>query len=34
MAAPGFDPLGWLVREVAFPILRAIFFLSGHGMSA
>jgi Zn-dependent protease len=34
MAVPGFDPLGWLVREVAFPILRAMFFLSGHGMSA
>jgi Zn-dependent protease len=34
MAVPGFDPLGWLVREVAFPVLRAIFVLSGHGTSA
>lgn len=31
LAISGFDPLGWLVREVALPVLRAIFLLSGHG---
>jgi Zn-dependent protease len=30
----GFDPLGWLVREVALPVLRMIFVLSGHGGGA
>ncbi|MGK7869411.1 site-2 protease family protein [Falsiroseomonas sp. E2-1-a20] len=30
-AIPGFDPLGILMREVAFPVLRVIFTLSGHG---
>ena len=34
MAVPGFDPLGALMRHVAFPILNAIFFLSGHGVPA
>jgi Zn-dependent protease len=28
---PGFDPMGSLLREGAFPILRVIFQLSGHG---
>jgi Zn-dependent protease len=28
---PGLDPMGFLVRDVAFPILRLIFTLSGHG---
>jgi Zn-dependent protease len=28
---PGFDPLGLLIREVAFPVLRVIFTLTGHG---
>lgn len=28
---PGLDPMGFLVREVAFPILRLVFTLSGHG---
>ena len=27
----GFDPLRWLMAEVALPILRLIFTLSGHG---
>ena len=27
----GIDPLGTLVREVALPVLRAVFVLSGHG---
>ena len=31
LAISGFDPLGWLVREVALPVLRMIFLLSGHG---
>jgi Zn-dependent protease len=31
LAVPGFDPLGALVREVAMPVLRLIFTLSGHG---
>jgi Zn-dependent protease len=31
---PGFDALGWLVREVAFPVLRLIFRISGHGGGA
>ncbi len=31
---PGFDAMGWLVREVAFPVLRLIFQLSGHGGGA
>ena len=31
LAISGFDPLGWLVREVALPVLRLIFLLSGHG---
>ena len=30
----GFDPLGTLMREVALPVLRAIFVLSGHGGAA
>jgi Zn-dependent protease len=33
MALPGFDPLGWLLRHVALPILRLIFLLSGNGGS-
>ncbi|MGG5808507.1 site-2 protease family protein [Falsiroseomonas sp. CW058] len=28
---PGADPLGWLQREVAAPIVRLMFLLSGHG---
>jgi Zn-dependent protease len=31
MALPGFDPLGMLMRNVALPILRAMFWLSGNG---
>jgi Zn-dependent protease len=31
LALPGYDPLGWLVRNVAMPILRLIFVLTGHG---
>lgn len=31
LAISGFDPLGWLVREVALPVLRLMFLLSGHG---
>ncbi len=31
LAISGFDPLGWLVREVALPVLRTMFLLSGHG---
>lgn len=31
MAVPGLDPLGWLLDNVALPILRVIFLLSGHG---
>jgi len=27
---PGFDAMGWLLREVALPIVRAIFQLTGH----
>ena len=34
MMVPGLDPLGWLMRHVALPILRAIFLLSGHGGAA
>lgn len=34
LAVPGFDPLGWLLRHVALPVLRVMFFLSGHGMPA
>jgi len=30
-AVPGLDPLGWLVRNAALPVLRVIFILSGHG---
>lgn len=30
---PGLDPIGWLLREVALPVLRVIFLLSGHGGS-
>ncbi len=29
-AVPGFDALGWLVRDVALPVVRAIFTLTGH----
>ena len=29
--APGIDPIGWLLRAVALPVLRLIFLLSGHG---
>lgn len=28
---PGFDAMGWLVREVALPVVRLIFRLTGHG---
>ncbi|NKC34447.1 site-2 protease family protein [Falsiroseomonas selenitidurans] len=28
---PGFDPLRTLLREVALPVLEAVFWLSGHG---
>jgi Zn-dependent protease len=28
---PGIDPLAMLMREVAFPVLRVIFTLTGHG---
>jgi Zn-dependent protease len=31
MALPGFDPLGMLMRNVALPVLQAIFWLSGNG---
>jgi Zn-dependent protease len=31
MALPGFDPLGMLLRNVALPILRLMFWLSGNG---
>ena len=31
MAVPGFDPLGMLMRNVALPILRLMFWLSGNG---
>jgi Zn-dependent protease len=34
LAVPGLDPLGWLVRNVALPVLRVMFLLSGHGGSA
>lgn len=34
LAVPGFDPLGTLVREVALPVLRLMFLLSGHGGAA
>jgi Zn-dependent protease len=27
---PGFDLLGWLLRNVGLPVLQTIFFLSGH----
>jgi Zn-dependent protease len=30
MLVPGLDPLGWLLRNVALPVLRVIFMLSGH----
>ncbi|PWS36275.1 site-2 protease family protein [Falsiroseomonas bella] len=30
MLVPGLDPLGWLLRNVALPVLRFIFMLSGH----
>lgn len=30
-AIPGFDAMGWLVREVALPIVRLVFQLTGHG---
>jgi Zn-dependent protease len=30
MMMPGLDPLGWLLRNVALPVLRIIFMLSGH----
>lgn len=33
LAISGFDPLGWLVREVALPVLRLMFLLSGHGVA-
>jgi Zn-dependent protease len=33
LALPGFDPLGALMRDVALPVLRVIFTLSGHGGS-
>lgn len=31
---PGLDPMGWLLRNIAFPVLRVIFILSGHGGAA
>jgi Zn-dependent protease len=31
LALDGFDPLGWMVREIALPVLRLMFWLSGHG---
>lgn len=31
---PGVDPMGWLLREVVFPVLRLIFLLTGHGGAA
>lgn len=31
LAVSGFDPLGWLLREAALPVLRMMFLLSGHG---
>jgi Zn-dependent protease len=31
MLSPELDPIGWLVRNVALPILRVIFELTGHG---
>ena len=34
LAITGFDPLGMLVREVALPVLRLMFLLSGHGGAA
>ena len=34
LAVSGFDPLGALVREVALPVLRLMFLLSGHGGAA
>ena len=34
MMVPGLDPLGWLMRHVAVPVLRVIFLLSGHGGAA
>jgi Zn-dependent protease len=30
-AIPGFDAMGWLVREVALPIVRLVFSITGHG---
>lgn len=30
MLVPGLDPLGWLLRNVALPVLRFIFVLAGH----
>jgi Zn-dependent protease len=30
MLVPGLDPLGWLLRNVALPVLRVIFMLAGH----
>ncbi len=31
---PGFDPLGWLLRDVGLPIVRLLFRLSGHEVAA
>jgi len=31
MLSPELDPLGWLVRNIALPVLREIFALTGHG---
>ena len=28
---PGVDPMGMLLREIALPVVRAIFVLTGHG---
>jgi len=30
-AVPGFDPMGLLLREVALPLVRFIFTITGHG---
>ncbi len=30
-AVPGADPIGWLLRNIALPLLRLMFTLSGHG---
>jgi hypothetical protein len=32
LLSPALDPIGWLVRTIALPILRVIFELTGHGV--